>query len=73
MNEPTLTTGQVWHFYCQDVPDCDDYYLLLRCLPAFAMATDGTTLAALWEAFDLTKGDLVWIRPCIAGEWELMP
>ena len=72
MSDPELATGQVWHFYCDDVLDCDNYYLLLRALPGFTMTPGGEMLGGLWEAFDLVEGDLVWVCPLGAGEWTLM-
>lgn len=72
VSEPEFSAGQVWHFYCDDVPDCDNYYLLLRALPGFTMTPGGEMLGGLWEAFDLVEGERLWVSPCAAGVWELM-
>lgn len=60
MNEE-IAVGQVWHFYCQDVDRCDDYYLFLRSLACL-------TLEGMWEAFDLTQDELMIVCPCGTGE-----
>lgn len=56
--------GQVWHFSCDSVPDCDDYYLLLRDV--------GAMLPGIWEVLDLVKGEITYVLPEGAGEWRLM-
>lgn len=68
MSEPELATGQVWHFHCSDVTGCDDYYLLLVALTGPGMLTGPGT----WEAFDLVEGELTYVCPCGAGDWELI-
>jgi len=60
-----LSAGQVWHFHCEDVRACDDYYLLLRSL-------DDLTFEGMWEVFDLLEGELAIVCPCGAGVWELI-
>lgn len=57
-----LGAGQVWHFRNQKF---DEYYLLLRRL-------DGLVYDGLWECFDLLSGEIEYVLPCGAGDWELM-
>ncbi len=64
-HEEELQVGQVWHFFCEDVLGCDDYYLLLRPMPTSA-------LSGMWEAFDLLDGEIAFVCPLAAGHWFLM-
>ncbi len=63
--EEELQVGQVWHFFCEDVLGCDDYYLLLKPL-------SGLALPGMWEVFDLLNCEVTYVCPLAAGQWFLM-